>query len=136
MTPRDMYERMRQNWISNAPAFDEEMLADDMVLETPFAMPGRPVTTTGRADVLAYVRAGHASVPFRFDDCRSLAVHDTAAPETIVVEYELAATMIATGFSASAPFIGVLTVRDGRITRWREYQNQAAIAAAMNDPAR
>jgi ketosteroid isomerase-like protein len=82
--------------------------------------------------VLAYIRAGHASIPFRFDDCRTIAVHETTDPQTIVVEYELHATMTATGARASAPFIGVLTARDGRIARWREYQNPVAIAAAMS----
>jgi uncharacterized protein len=49
------------------------------------------------------------------------------ARRAVVVEYELAATIPATGVSASAPFIGVLTVEDGRVALWREYQNAAAI---------
>ncbi|MFI5932362.1 nuclear transport factor 2 family protein [Actinoplanes sp. NPDC051494] len=132
MTPRDAYEQMRRRWLTDVPTFDAAMLAEDVVLETPFARPGRPTSQTGRDTVLAYVEAGHASVPFRFEDCRTLAIHDTTDPETIVVEYELTATMKTTGTSASAPFIGVLTVHDGRITRWREYQNTAAIEAAMS----
>jgi hypothetical protein len=56
------------------------------------------------------------------------ASHDTADPEIIVVEYELAGTVTATGHRASAPFIGVLRARDGRIAGWREYQDKIAIA--------
>ncbi|AGZ43759.1 nuclear transport factor 2 family protein [Actinoplanes friuliensis] len=131
MTPRQLFERVREHWLTDRPAFDEDMLTDDVVLETPFAPPGRPVRREGRAEVLAYVRAGHASVPFRFDGCHVAAVHDTADPRTIVVEYELAATIPATGVSASAPFIAVLTVHEGRIARWREYQHSMLLAAAM-----
>lgn len=131
MTPREVFDRMREHWLSNSVTFDEDMLAENVVLETPFAAPGRPTWRQGRAEILAYVRAGHASVPFRFDDCRNVTVHETADPETIVVEYELSATMAATGISAAASFIGVLTVHEGRITRWREYQNTLAIAEAM-----
>ena len=58
-------------------------------------------------------------------------MHETADPATIVVEYELAATMTATGLSAAAPFLGVLTVQQGRVTRWREYQNPLAVAWAL-----
>ncbi|MGA5299387.1 nuclear transport factor 2 family protein [Nucisporomicrobium flavum] len=130
MTPRDLYEHMRRRWLSNDTAFDPDMLTEDVVIETPFALPGRPTRTAGRDAVLAYVRAGHASLPFRFDDCRTLAVHETADPRTIVVEYELHATMTATGEKDSAPFIAVLTARDGRIARWREYQNPIAVGHA------
>jgi len=131
MTPRDLYERMRRHWLSGEAAFDLDMLTEDVVVETPFAAPGRPAVTAGREEVLAYVEAGHASVPFRFHDCRTIAVHETTDPQTIVVEYELHATMTATGERGSAPFIAVLTTRDGRIARWREYQNPVALAAAM-----
>jgi len=130
MTPRDLYDRMRRHWLSNEAAFDPDMLTEDVVVETPFAMPGRPASTAGRDRVLAFIRAGHASVPFRFHDCRTIAVHETTDPQTIVVEYELHATMTATGATASAPFIGVLTTRDGRIARWREYQNPIAVGQA------
>lgn len=132
MTPQDLYERMRRHLLAGEAAFDPDMLTEDVVVETPFAMPGRPASTAGREQVLAYVRAGRASVPFRFHDCRTIAVHETTDPRTIVVEYELHATMTATGDTGSAPFIGVLTARDGRIARWREYQNPVALAAALS----
>ncbi|GAA3346061.1 nuclear transport factor 2 family protein [Amorphoplanes nipponensis] len=135
MDPREVFARMRAHWIANETTFDEDSLTADVVLEMPFAAPGRPARIAGRDAVLAFVRAGHADLPFRFDDCRTRAVHDTADPATIVVEYELAATMTATGVSAAAPFIGVLTVREGRIARWREYQNPLAVAWALQAAA-
>ncbi|RSM39929.1 hypothetical protein DMB66_57745 [Actinoplanes sp. ATCC 53533] len=58
-------------------------------------------------------------------------MHDTADPATIVVEFEPVATMTATGVSAAATFIGVLTVHEGRISCWREYQHPLAIARAL-----
>ena len=135
MTPREVFDRMRERWLANETTFDDESLTEDVVLEMPFAAPGRPARIEGRAGVLAFIRAGHAALPFRFDDCRTLAVHDTADPATIVVEYELAATMTATGVSAAATFIGVLTVLEGRISCWREYQNPLAIAWALQTAA-
>ena len=131
MTPREAFDRMRAHWIANETTFDGDALSQDVLVEMPFAAPGRPAQIRGREAVLAFVRAGQASLPFRFDDCRVLAVHDTADPATIVVEYELAATMTATGVSAAATFIGVLTVHEGRISGWREYQNPLAMAWAL-----
>ncbi|MBB5967760.1 nuclear transport factor 2 family protein [Planomonospora venezuelensis] len=135
MTPREVFDRMRERWTAGETVFDDDSLTEDVILEMPFAAPGRPGRIEGRAAVLAFVRAGHDGLPFRFDDCRALAVHDTTDPGTIVVEYELAATLTATGVSAAAPFVGVLTVRKGRIARWREYQNPLAVASALETAA-
>ena len=51
-----------------------------------------------------------------------------------VVEYELTGTVTTTRVQATAPFIGVLRVRDGQIAQWREYQDQTAIALALAQP--
>jgi ketosteroid isomerase-like protein len=59
------------------------------------------------------------------------AVHDTADPEVIVVEYELGGTVLPTGARRSADFVGVLRVRDGLIRTWREYQDTMGIAQAL-----
>jgi uncharacterized protein len=106
------------------------LLADNAVIEIPFAAPGRPRRFCGREEFLAFARAGRASL-VRFEECRELAIHETADPEVIVVEYELSGTVTTTGRRAAAPFIGVLQVRDGQITRWREYQDAVAIAHAL-----
>ena len=129
--PREIFALMQQRWLGNKiPEFDS-LLADDAIVELPFAPPGRPRRFTGRAEFLAFAQAGRAALPVRFEECRELAVHDTADPEVIVAEYELAGTVTTTGRRATAPFIGVLKVRDGKIKAWREYQDAVAIAHAL-----
>ncbi|MBQ1041169.1 nuclear transport factor 2 family protein [Micromonospora sp. C32] len=130
MTPQQIFEGMCARWLANLPTFEADSLADDVVIETPFAAPGHPTRTEGKQAVLAYTRAGRASFPVRFDDCRGVVVHETADPEVIVVEYELVGTHTVTGVTASAPFIGVLRTRDGKLAHWREYQHTLAIAGA------
>lgn len=136
MGPREVFARMRQQWLSNTETDEHirdfhSLLADDAVIETPFAPPGRPRRFRGREEFLAFARAGRAALPVRFEECRDLAIHDTADPEVIVVEYELAGTVTTTGRRAAVPFIGVLRVRDGQVTGWREYQDAVAIARAL-----
>lgn len=109
----------------------DSLLAPDAVIETPFAPPGRPRRFTGREEFLAFATAGRAALPVRFEECGELAVHETADPQVIVVEYELSGTVTSTGRRAAAPFIGVLRVRDGQIAGWREYQDAIAIAHAL-----
>jgi ketosteroid isomerase-like protein len=54
-------------------------------------------------------------------------------PEVAVIEYELGGVVTTTGRRDRARFIGVLQVRDGKILGWREYQNTAAITAALSE---
>ncbi|MFD0783406.1 nuclear transport factor 2 family protein [Micromonospora azadirachtae] len=131
MTPREIFDSMRAQWLANLPTYEADSLADDVVIETPFAAPGRPTRTQGKQQVLEYTQAGRAAFPVRFDDCRNVVVHETTDPEVIVVEYELVGTHMATGVTASAPFIGVLRTRDGKLAHWREYQHTLAIAQAV-----
>jgi uncharacterized protein len=131
MGPREVFARMREQWLGNAVNPMDSLLADNAVIETPFAPPGRPRRFEGREEFLAFAQAGRAGLPVRFEECREIAVHDTADPEVIVVEYELAGTVTTTGRRAAAPFIGVLRVRDGQVTGWREYQDAVAIAHAL-----
>jgi ketosteroid isomerase-like protein len=132
-TPQDVFERMRQEWLDLAQP-DGCLLADDVVLEMPFAADG-PKRLEGRDAVMAYISAGRASFPLRFDAVADVTIHQTPDPEVIVVEYVLCGRL-PDGSQASAPFVGVLRVRDGRTLVWREYQDKFAIAAALQRAAR
>jgi uncharacterized protein len=133
--PREVFARMKQKWLENEADTMGSLLAEDAVIEGPFAAPGQPRRFEGRAEFVAYARAERAALPVRFEDCRDIAIHDTTDPEVIVVEYELTGTVTTTGRRASAPFIGVLRVRDGQVVGWREYQDKAAIARALTAPS-
>ncbi|WP_141577355.1 nuclear transport factor 2 family protein [Actinomadura sp. WMMA1423] len=130
-TPRGMFQRMQQRWLDHPTALIDDLLADDVVIETPFAPPGGPTRFEGRQTFLEFADPQRAAFPVRFDDCRTVAVHDTTDPNTIVVEYELTGTHTRTAKQSTAAFIGVLTVHDGKITLWREYQNTLAIMQAL-----
>lgn len=126
--PREVFDLARQRWMRNEPGLDADLLDRDIVIELPFAPPGRPPRYQGRDRFLAFAAPERAALPVRFEDVRDVVVHDTADPEVIVVEYVLAGTITTTGRQAAAPFITVLRVRDGRITHWREYQNPLVMA--------
>jgi uncharacterized protein len=129
-TPRDLFERMRQQWFGHTDPLTGDLLADDVVIESPFAA-GGPHRVEGRQQFLDFANPRRAVFPVRFDACRTTAIHDTTDPDTIVVEYELTGTSTTTDRQATAAFIAVLTARNGKIARWREYQNTLAIQQAM-----
>jgi ketosteroid isomerase-like protein len=131
MTPREVFAVMRQGWLDGTASPNADIWAEDMVIEQPFAAPGRPKRVEGRdkwRQVVAETRPD--PLPVTFEECTTIAIHDTIDPDVIVVEYELVATVNATGERGSAQFIGVLAVRDGKAALWREYQNTMVLAAA------
>lgn len=127
--PRDVFALVRQGWLDNEPGVGGDLLADDAVVEFPFAPPGRPGRFDGRDEFLAFARPQRAALPVRFEAVRDVVVHDTADPEVIVVEYVIAGVLTTTGQPAAAPFVSVLRIRDGKIVHWREYQNPLVMAA-------
>ncbi|WP_030441167.1 nuclear transport factor 2 family protein [Actinoplanes subtropicus] len=130
MTPREVFERaMRPEALAGEVSGDH--LADDVVIEWPFAAAGRPRRIEGRAAFLAMAGPARAAMPIRIDECTVEAVHETADPEVIVVEYRLAGVKPATGERGATDLIAVLRVRDGKVVHWREYQDTLAIARAM-----
>jgi hypothetical protein len=124
-----MIERMGTAWTGDPAAWDHE-LAEDVVLETPFAAGGAR-TWVGREEWIAFAGPSRGQLPVRFDEFTVIAVHLTLDPEVAVIEYELGGIITSTGRRDHARFIGVLRVRDGKIAGWREYQNTHAILSAL-----
>ncbi|WP_239137918.1 nuclear transport factor 2 family protein [Sphaerisporangium rufum] len=120
---------MTRCWIDGEDFGD--LLAEDVVIETPFAAPGRPARFAGREEFLTATADERATFPVRFTGVDNVVIHDTTDPQVVVVEYELHGVVTATGRRAAAPFIGVLRVRDGKVVRWREYQHTLGIAHAL-----
>jgi uncharacterized protein len=125
MTPREVFEKMRDYWVTGTEHY---IWAPDLVVETPF---GATKRISGGETFREIARAGRAALPVTFTECNTIAIHDTIDPAVIVVEYELVATSNATGERHCAQFIGVLTVRNGKVVHWREYQDTARMAAAL-----
>jgi ketosteroid isomerase-like protein len=123
-------DRMGASWTGGPGAWDE-LLADDVVIEAPFAR-GGPQRWVGREEWLAFAVPSRARFPVRLDRFTKLAVHETLDPQVAVVEYELGGVVESTGQRSTARFIGVLRVRDGRIAAWREYQDTYAIQQALS----
>lgn len=128
--PREAFERFRDGMLAGDPAGLESLLADDAVVEVPFAPPGAPRRFDGRDAFVASVasRRDGLAERIRFTGVREVAVHETTDPEVAVIEYEVEAVRIADGLRAAAPFAVVVRVRNGRIALWREYQDPAAMA--------
>jgi ketosteroid isomerase-like protein len=128
-TALDVFDRFREYVLGDATV---DLWAPDVVIEQPFAA-GGPSRIVGRDAFLEKTRGSRAALPVRFEEVREVTVHETTDPDKIIVEYTLTGTILPTGERASAPFIAVMEVRDGLVTRWREYQNTALMAEKLGD---
>jgi ketosteroid isomerase-like protein len=126
------FERFKAEVLSNSPTLTDGLWAEDVVVESPFAPPGRSRRIEGLAAFREIAESGRKQLALRFDGFHDEVVHQTADPSTVVVEYRLSATSPQTGASGTMPFIAVIGVdSDGRINRWREYQDAAGMKEAL-----
>ena len=56
--PREVFARLQEYLLASAPDLVADVWAEDVVVETPFAPPGRPRRVHGREDLLALGRVG------------------------------------------------------------------------------
>ncbi|MCX4426659.1 nuclear transport factor 2 family protein [Streptomyces mirabilis] len=95
------------------------------VLEFPFAPQGWPQRLEGRQAVGEYMR--HYPDHVDVHDFPDVTIHQTTVPETIVVEMRGVGRLVETDSPFDMTYIAVVTVRDGRITSYRDYWNPLAV---------
>ncbi len=128
--PGEVVERWRRAGINRSTDALRSVYADAAVHEFPFAYPGVPARLEGREEIVSWIAAGWAGDVPRFDGYRTLALHATADPGTVVVEQEAFGTSASTG-EFTLPSIVVLTVDGGQILHLRDYVDVRAAAAVL-----
>ena len=92
---------------------------DDIVLEFPFAPPGRPRRVEGKDAVEQYLRAYPGQV--EFEEVTNLEIHQTVDPETAVIEMTAKGHVKANGAPYEMSYVVVLKTVDGRMALYRDY---------------
>jgi ketosteroid isomerase-like protein len=128
--PREVLERVRQAAIDQSVEDMRRVYALDAVHEFPFTRPGLPSRLEGRDEIVNWSAAVWQTNTIRYERYRTLAIHDTTDPDTIIVEQEAIGASTATGEFA-LPNLVVLTTRKGQIVHLRDYANILAAAAAI-----
>lgn len=127
---REVLERFRRAAINQSAEDLREVYAADAIHEFPFTRPGLPSRLEGRDEIVRWIVEGWQTGTLRYERYRTLAIHETGDPNTIIVEQEAIGTSASTG-EFTLPNIVVLTVRHGRIAHLRDYVNILAATAAM-----
>ena len=113
-----------------------DMMAEDFVMEFPFARPGMQTRIEGRTAVLTYLVSVGQGISV--DSISHVVVHDTADPEVVIVEFEGHGHSLKTGEPYDQRYISVIRTRGGKIVHYKDYWNpiqglKAQIGAAAVD---
>ncbi|WP_411839039.1 nuclear transport factor 2 family protein [Paracoccus sp. ME4] len=103
------------------------LFAEDVVFEFPYAPEGLPRRLDGSAALGAHMaRLGPllSFGPMQLGD-----VHDAGA--TVVFEFTCCGRGLVTGAPYDQHYVSVVTLRDGRIVRYRDFWNPLAVLTAL-----
>lgn len=123
--PADLYRHSLRLLLDKNIADWVGLWAEEGVMEFPFAPKGWPGRLEGRQAIAAYMR----HYPDRIDlhGFPDLTIHQTADPQTIVVEMRGVGRLVETSAPFDMTYIAVVTVKGGRITSYRDYWNPLAV---------
>ena len=130
--PREVLARLRRAAVDQSLDDLRQLYAADAVHEFPFTRPDLPSRLEGRDEIVNWIATGWQANLLKYESYRTLAIHDTGDPNTIIVEQQAIGTSASTGEFA-LPNIVVLTARDGQVAHLRDYVNILAAAAAVGD---
>ncbi|MER6357495.1 nuclear transport factor 2 family protein [Streptomyces sp. NPDC001634] len=110
-----------------------DLLAEDVVVEYVVSVPGYPRQVEGRRAVADLYRGyGDAMVLASADE---LAVHHDTDKSVVVLEYAVHGRTVHTVRAYDNHFVSVITIKDRRVTHWRDYLDPIAVFQALGWPA-
>jgi ketosteroid isomerase-like protein len=109
-----------------------DMLADDVVFEYVISVPGYPTRVEGRQHIVdlysdydSYMKVSSAD---------NLRVYRDPTASVVVLEYEVHGKSVQTGRPYDNRFVSVVTIRNKKVTWWRDYLDPVAVFDAAGWP--
>ena len=103
------------------------MFAEDVIFEFPYAPEGLPKRLDGVAALDAHLQKLGPLIDFG----AMLLGPVHAEDGTVIFEFSCKGRGVRTGAPYDQDYISVVTLRDGRITRYRDYWNPSAVLTAL-----
>jgi ketosteroid isomerase-like protein len=106
-----------------------DTLADGVLFEFRYRMPGWPEAVRGRTDLMSlYSGYGNNIVLERGD---ALAVHPSNDGRVVTLEYEIHGKIRKTGVAYDNRFVSIAFIEQRKIVRWRDYMDSLAACTAL-----
>jgi ketosteroid isomerase-like protein len=117
------------------------VLAENIVFEMPFALPGLPARVEGKGTVIEFLDRflGSERGMFTAWNIYNIRVYPGGDPDLFFAELNGQGVVAQSGYQYRQTYIILFRVSDGRISLWREYLNpiplQEAIASLQSGQA-
>ena len=110
-----------------------DTLAEDAVFEYVISVPGYPRRIVGR-EAVAELYSGYRDTMV-LHGADELAGHRDRDVSVVVLEYTVHGRAVRTGRAYDNHFVCVITIKDRKITHWRDYLDPVAVFDAIGWPA-
>jgi len=107
-----------------------DAIAEDAEFELLYRFPGWPEKIHGREKLIAAYSGYGNSIEVQ--KCDGLDVHYDRGKSVLVLEYEVHGKILRTSGSYENRFVSVVTIRNRKIVRWRDYMASLAAWNALN----
>jgi ketosteroid isomerase-like protein len=107
-----------------------DTIADDAEFEFLYRFPGWPEKIHGRENLVAAYSGYGNNIKVHKGD--NLAVHYDKEHGVVVLEYQVHGKILRTGGAYDNRFVSVVTIKDRKIVRWRDYMDSLAAWQAIN----
>ena len=111
-----------------------DLLADDVVVEYVISVPGYPGRVEGRQAVIDLYSGYDDYMAVHTAD--NLRVYRDPEASVAVLEYEVHGESVLTGRPYNNRFASIITVKDRKVTHWRDYLDPIAVFDASGWPKR
>lgn len=106
-----------------------DIVAEGIVYEVRYDFPGWPRLVQGRADLMAQFRGYGDYIEIHSAD--KLITHKTDDGETVVIEYEVHGTVLASGRMYNNRFCSIVRIENRKIAHWHDYMDSLAAWNAL-----
>jgi uncharacterized protein len=106
-----------------------DIIADDIIYEVLYDVPGWPRVIKGRTDLMAAFRGYVDNIALR--SANELILHKTDDGRVVVIEYEVHGTVVATSVKYDNRFCSIVKLESRKIAYWRDYMDSLAAWNAL-----
>jgi uncharacterized protein len=106
-----------------------DIVADDIIYEVLYNVPGWPRVITGRTDLMAAFRRYVDNIALR--SANQLILHKTDDGRVVVIEYEVHGTVVANGTKYDNRFCSIIKIEGRKVAHWRDYMDSLAAWNAL-----
>ncbi len=109
-----------------------DMVADDVVMEFPYAPPGMVTRLEGKAAIAVHLK--NLGGMLAFDRMSEPVVHGSTDRDVFVLEFSGHGKGVETGEPYDQQYVSVIRLRDGKIVQYRDYWNPLVVLRALRGP--